>query len=177
MKLELLIQKFQEKDVAAFEQLYDMYAKNICGAINIIVKNEVLAEEICQDVFMKIWEKSDRYNASKGRFFTWLLNIARNAAIDAVRSKSYRDEGKNLSADYFSGILELEDEHEDVAIDTVRLRKLVDGLKRQCIELIELLFFREYSQREVSEELDIPLGTIKTRSRSCISQLRENMGL
>ena len=117
MKLELLIQKFQEKDIVAFEQLYDMYAKNICGAINIIVKNDALAEEICQDVFMKIWQKSDHYNASKGRFFTWVLNIARNAAIDTLRSKSYRDRGKNISADYFTEILELEDENEEVAVD------------------------------------------------------------
>lgn len=174
MQLETLVERFRKKDAAAFEKLYAMYAENICGAINTIVGDDALAQEICQDVFLKAWNNAERYNSSKGRFFTWILNIARNAAIDKVRSKSHKDSKKNLPADYFVGSLAHE-EKQDAAVDIDRLRSLVKGLKAKCIELIEMLYFRGYTQKEAAEELDIPVGTVKTRNRSCISQLRENL--
>lgn len=174
MELDTLIALFQKKDLLAFEKLYEMYSKNICGVINTIVRDTQLAEEICQDVFLKIWNQSDSYDASKGRFFTWILNIARNAAIDEVRSKSYKQGKKNLPADYFVGILENKD-NLNLKVDTIGLRSLLKNLKDQCKQLIELLYFRGYTQKEAAETLDIPLGTIKTRNRSCISQLRKNI--
>lgn len=73
-----------------------MYAKNICGAIQIIVQDEAIAKEICQDVFVKVWQKSHLYDASKGRFFTWLLNMSRNAAIDFTRSKEFNKQKKTI---------------------------------------------------------------------------------
>ncbi len=175
MKLEVLITRFQQKDVSAFERLYGMYAENICGVINTIVRNETLAQEICQDVFVKIWHNAASYNSSKGRFFTWILNIARNAAIDEMRSKSYKNQKKNLSADSFVGILEPEGSHNEAAIDAEGIRRLINRLKQKCVEIIDLLYFKGYTQKEVAEELEIPLGTVKTRNRNCISQLRENM--
>lgn len=174
MELETLVSRFQKKDVIAFEKLYDMYSENICGVVHTIVRDHHLAEEISQDVFVKVWNNSDSYNPSKGRFFTWLLNIARNAAIDELRSKSYKNKKKNLSVDYFVGILE-QDNGSSKHVDTIGIRKLVKNLKEKCVQLIELLYFKGYTQREASEELQIPLGTVKTRNRSCISQLRENI--
>lgn len=174
MDLETLVSRFQKKDVIAFEKLYDMYSENICGVVHTIVRDHHLAEEISQDVFVKVWNNSDSYNPSKGRFFTWLLNIARNAAIDELRSKSYKNKKKNLSVDYFVGILE-QDNGSSKHVDTIGIRKLVKNLKEKCVQLIELLYFKGYTQREASEELQIPLGTVKTRNRSCISQLRENI--
>tara|TARA_R110002126_G_scaffold271835_1_gene415876 strand:+ start:303 stop:836 length:534 start_codon:yes stop_codon:yes gene_type:complete len=174
MQLDLLVEQFKQKDPSAFEKLHGMYADNICGVINTIVKNDGIAQEICQDVFIKIWNNSESYNSSKGRFFTWILNIARNAAIDEIRSRSYKNEKKNLSADYFVGILQNKEE-EDSVVDTKGLRNLVKNLKEKCVQIIELLYFRGYTQKDAAEELDIPLGTVKTRNRSCISQLRDNM--
>ncbi len=175
MQLEELITRFQQKDTFAFERLHAMYAENIFGVINTIVKDDNLAQEICQDVFVKIWNNALHYNSSKGRFFTWILNIARNSAIDVLRSKNYKNQKKNLSADYFVSILENAPEENETTVNTVGLRKLVSKLKEKCIKVIELLYFKGYTQKEVSEELDIPVGTVKTRNRSCISQLRENM--
>ena len=174
MNLEALVQRFQQKDVSAFEKLHGMYAENICGVINTIVRNDELAQEICQDVFVKIWNKSDSYASSKGRFFTWILNIARNAAIDEMRSKSYKQQKQNLSANYFVGILNRANE-EETTIDTTGLKKLIQKLKIKCVEIIEMIYYRGYTQKEVAEELNIPLGTVKTRNRSCISQLRDTM--
>lgn len=176
MKLETLVIRFQNKDERAFKELHTMYAQNICGVINTIVKNDDRAEEICQDVFIKIWNNAETYNATKGRFFTWILNIARNAAIDEIRSKSYKNEKKNLSADYFVGML-AQDDDLDTKMDTIGLKSLLTNLKQKCIQLIELLYFKGYTQKEASEELSIPIGTIKTRNRSCISKIRENIAL
>ncbi|MEQ8420032.1 RNA polymerase sigma-70 factor (ECF subfamily) [Arenibacter algicola] len=177
MELEIIVEQFQKKDADAFQKLYNMYSENICGVINTIVKNNSVAEEICQDVFMKAWNNAESYNASKGRFFTWILNIARNAAIDEIRSKSHKNSKKNLSADYFVGILESMTDSEEGKEDIIGLKKLLVNLKDKCIEIIELLYFKGLTQKEVSKELDIPLGTVKTRNRSCISQIRTNMAL
>ncbi|ASO07618.1 RNA polymerase sigma factor [Arenibacter algicola] len=177
MELEIIVEQFQKKDADAFQKLYNMYSENICGVINTIVKNNSVAEEICQDVFMKAWNNAESYNASKGRFFTWILNIARNAAIDEIRSKSHKNSKKNLSADYFVGILESMTDSEEGKEDIIGLKKLLVNLKDKCIEIIELLYFKGLTQKEVSKELDIPLGTVKTRNRSCISQIRTNMAI
>jgi RNA polymerase sigma-70 factor (ECF subfamily) len=177
MELDVIVEQFQKKDTVAFQKLYNMYSENICGVINTIVKNADVAEEICQDVFMKVWNNSESYNASKGRFFTWILNIARNAAIDEIRSKSYKNIKKNLSADYFVGILEGIEDSESTKEDIIGIKKLLLNLKEKCVEIIELLYFKGLTQKEVSQELDIPLGTVKTRNRSCISQIRNNMAL
>ncbi|HMB63385.1 MAG TPA: sigma-70 family RNA polymerase sigma factor [Eudoraea sp.] len=176
MDLDELVRRFQKKDIIAFEKLYEMYWENICGVVHTIVRNKNLAEEIAQDVFAKIWNNSNSYNPSKGRFFTWILNIARNAAIDEIRSKSYKNQKKNLSTDYFVGILERGDDL-DAKVDTEGLKKLLNKLTEKCIQMISLLYFKGYTQKEAAEELAIPLGTVKTRNRSCISQLRENITL
>lgn len=175
MQLEDLISQFQKKDSKAFERLYEMYAINICGVINTILRNESRAEEICQDVFIKIWNNADRYDSSKGRFFTWVVNIARNAAIDELRSKSHKRNKLNLSTDFFVGILESPTDEEEGEWDTARIQIMLKKLKKKCVELIEMLYFQGTSQKEASTALQIPLGTVKTRIRNCISQLRKNM--
>ncbi len=174
MDLETLVFKFRQKDVVAFEKLYEMYSENIFGVINTIIKSPDRAQEIAQDVFVKVWNNAESYEPSKGRFFTWILNIARNAAIDEVRSKTYKNDKKNLSADYFVGILENE-ENFDSKTDAISIKKLLKNLKEKCVQMIELLYFQGYTQKEASEELEIPIGTVKTRNRSCIDQLRKNM--
>ena len=174
MHLDNLIQQFQQKDKVAFETLYNMYADNICGVINVILKDPERSQELCQDVFVKIWNKSDQYDTSKGRFFTWILNIARNAAIDEMRSKSHKNQKKNLPVDSLVGIYE-SDEDLNGKIDTIGLQSLLKGLKEKCILLIDLLYFKGYTQKETAKELKTPIGTIKTRIRSCISEIRKNM--
>ncbi|MBT8186965.1 MAG: sigma-70 family RNA polymerase sigma factor [Croceitalea sp.] len=174
MQLDTLILQFQKKDKTAFEKLYGMYAENICGVINTIVKDPERAQEICQDVFVKIWDKSDTYDTSKGRFFTWILNIARNAAIDELRSKAHKNKKKNLHMDSFVGILAYGDDLNS-QMDTIGLKTLLNGLKEKCLLLIDLLYYKGFTQKEAAEELDTPIGTIKTRIRACISNIRKNM--
>ena len=175
-KLDQLILQFQEKDVKAYEQLYNMYCKSISGVVNTIVKNTDVAQEITQDVFIKAWNKSDSYSSKKGRFFTWILNIARNAAIDYTRSKKFKQSKQNLNSDFFVDILETSD-NLDTSTDAIGITEFVKKLGDKCKSVIELLFFKGYTQKEASEELDIPLGTIKTRNRNCIAELRTIVGV
>ncbi|WP_298420023.1 sigma-70 family RNA polymerase sigma factor [uncultured Kordia sp.] len=172
MELEKLIEKFQQKDVKAFESLYTMYNDSIFGVIYTIVKNEDIATEILQDVFVKAWNKADSYNAGKGRFFTWLLNIARNAAIDKTRSKSFKNAQQNLDVDFFVHSIETNDSL-DEKTNAIGLKKYVSKLAEKCKKIIDFIYFKGYTQKETSEALEIPLGTIKTRNRNCINELRK----
>ncbi len=176
MNQELLILQFQKKNVNAYEKLYNMYCDSISGVVNTIVKDHNVTQEITQDVFIKAWNKADTYSAKKGRFFTWLLNIARNAAIDYTRSKKHKQDKQNLNADFFVDILENTDSLES-SVDTIGLKEMVLNLTDKCKAIINLLYFKGFTQKEASEELNIPLGTIKTRNRSCIGELRSMLNI
>ncbi|EIJ40824.1 RNA polymerase sigma factor [Galbibacter orientalis] len=172
MEQELLIKRIEEKDPKAFDVLYENYSKSLFGVIYNIVKNEEIAEEILQDVFIKIWDKAATYSPSKGRIFTWMLNIARNAAIDKTRSKDFNKDKKNLSSENFVDILNAHDNLNE-QVDAIGISKYVKKLKETCKSIIELLYFKGFTQKEASEELNIPIGTVKTRNRNCIANLRE----
>jgi len=171
MNLETLVEQFKQKDEKAFEQLYNMYSKSMQGVIFNIVRDNDIAEEVMQDVFIKAWHKSDTYSSSKGRFFTWILNISRNAAIDKTRSKNFKKSKQNLNSDFFVDIIESSD-NLDNKTDAIGISKFIDKLAEKCKKVINLLYFKGYTQTEASEALDMPIGTIKTRNRNCIKELR-----
>lgn len=166
-----LIIAMQNGNEKAFSRLYTMYGEAIYGIINSIVLDENIAEEIVQDVFIKVWNNASSYSVEKGRFFTWLLNIARNTAIDETRSKAFKNSRKNLSTSNFVDILSSSDSL-NRKTNAIGIKKFVDALKPACIKIIDLLFFKGYTQAEASKELEIPLGTLKTRNRACINDLR-----
>ncbi len=100
MNQEELVLNFRAKDVKAFEKIYEMYHENVLGIVYNIVRSHDIAEELAQDVFVKAWNNAESYAPEKGRFFTWILNIARNTAIDKTRSKNFNMAGKKLDAQY-----------------------------------------------------------------------------
>lgn len=171
MQQDFLITQLQEGNEKAFERIYQLYSKSIFGVIFTILKDEKLAEEVLQDVFLKVWEKASTYDASKGRFFTWILNIARNASIDQLRSRSYKDLQKNVEDETFVDIIESRQNLVDNT-DAIGLRKYIHLLEPLCRSIIELLFFKGYTQQESAKALEMPLGTLKTRNRMCIKKLR-----
>ncbi|PZW37788.1 MULTISPECIES: RNA polymerase sigma factor [Mesonia] len=172
MQPDSLIAELQNKNPKAFERIYERYSESLFGVIYNIVRDQHLAEEILQDVFIKIWNNAEAYNDSKGRFFTWALNIARNASIDKTRSKAFKNKKKNLTADFYVDILEEKNSFAN-SVDAIGIKKYIKILKPYCKQIIELLYFKGYTQAETAEELDTPLGTIKTRSRNCIQSLRD----
>lgn len=171
MQQDKLIEELQSGNEKAFERIYELYSQSTYGIIYSIIKDTSISEEVLQDVFIKIWNNASSYNSKKGRFFTWILNIARNASIDKIRSKDFKNKKLNLKSDNFVDILESKS-NTIGKMDAIGLQKYIDILGPTCRKLIDLLFFKGFTQKETSEELEMPLGTVKTKNRVCIDKLR-----
>lgn len=174
MQQDKLIEQLQSGNEKAFERIYQLYSESTYGIIYSITKDSEISEEILQDVFLKIWNNAASYNPEKGRFFTWVLNIARNASIDRIRSKDFKNTKLNLKSDNFVDILESNSNFTG-KMDAIGLQKYIDILEPMCKKLIDLLFFKGFTQKETAEELEMPLGTVKTRNRVCIDKLRSTV--
>lgn len=174
MQQDQLIAELQAGNEKAFERIYQLYSESTYGIIFSITKDSDISEELLQDVFLKIWNNASSYNPQKGRFFTWVLNIARNASIDKLRSKEFKNAKLNLKSDNFVDILE-SNSNLSGKMDAIGLQKYIDILEPVCKKLIDLLFFKGFTQKETAEELEMPLGTVKTRNRVCIDKLRSTV--
>lgn len=171
-----LIERMQNGDEKALSDLYSMYSRALAGVIHAIVKENEATEEVLQDVFTKVWNYRSTYQPGKGRFYTWLLNIARNSAIDRVRSKAYRNQKQNLNPENFVDIVATTNDL-NRQTDAIGLREFVRKLPENCVKLIDLIYFKGYTQADTAEALAMPLGTVKTRMRNCIQKLREAVGI
>jgi RNA polymerase sigma factor (sigma-70 family) len=159
------------KDRSALEYLYDHYSGALFGVINRIIRKEEIAEEVLQDVFLKIWDKIEAYNPDKGRLFTWMLNLARNQAIDKARSKEIKQDTKTGNIDNIVSSIDKQDFVEQ-RTDSIGIKNILMSLPDEQKFVVEYLYFKGYSQSELAEQFDIPLGTIKTRLRLAMTQLR-----
>ncbi len=171
MQQDKLIEELQAGNQRSFQRIYELYSESLYGVIYAIIRDASISEEILQDVFLKIWDNAKSYDPAKGRFFTWVLNIARNAAIDKMRSKGFRNSKLNLTSDNFVDILESKT-NVSGKMDAIGLQKYIDILEPVCKKIIDLLFFKGFTQKETAEELKMPIGTVKTRNRICIDKLR-----
>lgn len=164
-----LVQLLKQRQQSAFSYLYDNYSGALLSVILNIVTDTELANDVLQEVFVKIWRQIESYDQTKGRLFTWMMNVARNASIDTVRSKGFQNSQQNqeLTESVYDkgGSTQLQ-------TDQIGLRKVVHELKDEYKVLVELAYFQGYTQDEISKMLDIPLGTVKTRLRTALTQLR-----
>lgn len=172
MQPDLLIIRLQEGDEKAFERIYELYSNSLLGIIFSITRDEAISQEILQDVFVKVWQHAHTYDPAKGRFFTWLLNIARNKAIDELRSKNSKNSDTHVSINEIHHIF---DANAQVDHEAIGLQKYIDILEPICRKIIELLFFRGFTHRESAEKLEMPLGTLKTKNRNCINKIRSQI--
>ena len=167
-----LVSSLQNKDVTAFNYLYDNYSATLFGIVYKMVEDKELAEDILQEVFVKIWNSFSSYNSSKGRLFTWILNITRNFVIDTLRSKSYKKQvkirGYENSVDNF-----IENSSGIGQFDSLGIRRHLTRLKDDQKQIIDLAYFSGFTQEEIAKQLSIPLGTVKTRMRTAIMELRK----
>jgi RNA polymerase sigma-70 factor, ECF subfamily len=169
---ENLIALLQSKDERGFSILYDNYSSALFGVISKIVRSEEIASDVMQDAFVKIWKNIESYNRTKGTLFTWILNIARNTAIDKVRSQEFIQTQQNQDIENFVNVIDSQ-QSSSFDIDAIGLKKLVTKLRPEHQQIVDLLYFQGYTQSEVAEEYGIPLGTVKTRVKSAITHLRE----
>lgn len=165
-----LVELLKQRSRQVFGYLYDNYSGALLSVILNIVKDEELSNDVLQEVFLKIWKQIDSYDSSKGRLFTWMLNIARNASIDTIRSKNYQKSRQNRE---LTEEITISGGSSETQTDRIGLKKLVYNLKEDYRVLVELAYFQGYTQDEISKMLGIPLGTVKTRLRTALIQLRE----
>jgi len=169
---EELVAQLQDRNQQAFSYLYDNYAAALNGIIYRLVEDKELAEDILQEAFVKIWNNFSSYDSAKGRLFTWMINLTRNLTIDTLRSKGYKKQRKissdeNSVSNYSDNSITLE------KFDALGIRKQLSNLKPEQRSIIDLAYFNGYTQDEISKEMGIPLGTVKTRMRSAILELRK----
>lgn len=159
------------KDKRAVQAIYLQYRDALFGIVFRIVKQESIAEDVLQDALVKIWRNGPSYDAKKGRLFTWLLNICRNAAIDKVRSKAFQ-RGQNIQDVEHIVSREKDSPSYQLNTDQIGLKDWVAKLEPKYREVIEVVYLQEHSHREAAKKLGIPLGTLKTRVRDAIKALR-----
>lgn len=171
---EELVSLLQSQDQNAFSYLYDNYAAALNGTIYRMVEDIQLSEDILQEAFLKIWNNFKSYDSSKGRLFTWMVNITRNLTIDTLRSKGYKKQQK-ISQDENSVNTYQDNNFSADRFDTIGLRKQLSVLKPEQKNIIDLAYFNGFTQEEISQQMGIPLGTVKTRMRAAIMELRKTM--
>jgi RNA polymerase sigma factor (sigma-70 family) len=159
------------KDQSALDYLYDHYSGALYGVVFRILRKEETAEEVLQDVFLKIWDKIESYDATKGKLFTWMINIARNQAIDKTRSKETSKGRKTDDIDYLVNKIDIQ-EHSQLQVDAIGLKEVLLKLSEDQQFIVTQLYLKGYTQSEVAEEFNIPLGTVKTRLRLAMIELR-----
>jgi RNA polymerase sigma-70 factor, ECF subfamily len=171
-----IVESLLKGESQGYEILFDRYGGMLFGVISRIVKNEADAENLLQDCFVKIWRNVETFDDAKGRFTTWIINIARNTAIDFTRSKYYAQRRENQNIDNFVSS-ESDISHASLSTDTLDLKNIVNKLTPQYRQIIEWMYFEGYTQQEISDEFNIPLGTVKTRARLAMNELRLHFDL
>ncbi len=166
-----LVGSLRQRTDSSFSYLYDNYSGALYGVIAAIIPDPEIARDVLQEVFVNIWRKIDTYDPIKGRLFTWMINIARNASIDKIRSRGYQDSLKNNP---ITG-------NEDIGLTggtglpgttDVGLKKILASMKEEHRSLLDLSYFQGYTHEEIAKLMNIPLGTVKTRIRAALIQLR-----
>lgn len=163
----------KQQDTSAIAYLYDAYGAALYGVVLRIVRSKEIAEQVIQDTFLKVWHKGGSFDASKGRLYTWLLNIARNTAIDATRNSHFYTRKNIEHIDKLNDIIDAE----CLNPDTVGLREIVKKMDEKYTVLIDLIYFNQYTHLEAAEAMGLPLGTVKTRVRHALLQLRKAFAL
>jgi len=174
---EELMQRLFHRDLEAFRALYERYGSLVYSTCLRIVRDTQIAEDMVQEIFLRIWRKPESYLPQRGRFVTWLTSVTRNRAVDEIRSRNRRFRHEAASPE--------EQEREVPAAETMDpaltaeladQRRLIlaalEGIPLEQREVIELAYFGGFTQQEISERLSQPLGTVKTRIRLGMQKLR-----
>lgn len=166
-----IITKIKKGDPKGFDILYDGYSPALYGICLKILRDPISAEDALQESFSKAWKNIDKYDEEKGSLFTWLLNITRNSAIDQLRVLK---KTPSFEAEHESILFKSEEGSTNkIKTNHIGLDDIVNTLPNNEKLIIDYLFYKGYTQKEVAEELDIPLGTVKSRSRKALGSLKK----
>jgi RNA polymerase sigma-70 factor (ECF subfamily) len=173
-------------DQFAFGVVYDRYADVVFSATYRVLGDPGLAEDAAQDVFVRIWQRPESFVPSRGRFLSWLLSVARNRAVDEIRSRGrrWRREGATFDpvADRDSGVQDESSQGVDplwaaeLKESQMAVREALSSLPEEQRRVLAMSYFGGYTQQEISVQLHEPLGTVKTRIRLGMQKLRNALG-
>jgi RNA polymerase sigma-70 factor, ECF subfamily len=167
----IFIQGLRTGSQQVFARMYERFSPPLYSFVLSRVKDTEVAENLLQDVFVKVWRNSGQYDEAKGRLFIWIYKICNNCCIDYLRSKQHRISRQSLLNGNLLDVLPHQSQ-KGVSPDRIGLYKMVRQLKNEEREIVELLYFRGYTQAEVAGLKNMPLGTVKTRCTRAIQQLR-----
>lgn len=162
----VLISNLKNKDEAALSQLYDAYAPALYGVIIRICKDEQHAQNILQDTFLTIWEKSYQYYPEKGKFYTWAYRIAKHKTLNFLRSD------KNLIQTEDLSVYKNREETVKTETDALQLKGCLNKLEPHHKKALELVYFNGLTHREAHEEMNVPLGTFKSYIKQALKKLK-----
>ncbi len=175
---DALVAALDRRDSRALEALYDRHGDYVYSVCLRMVRDVQLAEDLSQEVFLRVWRRPDLYDESRGRFLTWLLSVARNRAIDERRSRGRRfkhEQPPSLAAEEMLAAVPSTDDGEDPAVlsdERVVIQRALALLPADQRTAIQLAYFGGYTQQEIASGLSQPLGTVKTRIRLGLQKLR-----
>ena len=175
-----LMQRVLAGDDEALAELYDRYAARVFGVCVRILSEAQMAEDALQEVYVRVWERAHLYDAARGNFLTWLMGITRNTCIDQLRRLQARPQAAEQpdEAEGFSFEESLTDPNSDVpeiaALNerAALVRRALAALTPEQRQVIELSYFRGLTRREIARKLDWPEGTVHTRARLALQNLR-----
>ena len=173
-----LLKRIARKDPVALSMLYDQYNRLLFGLLLSILKKKTEAEDLLQDVFTNIWEKADQFDPERGTGYTWIVSLTRNKGIDRLRSKVYKEQKKQSTSLDDEAVFHPLYSNENNPLEDTILSDRAERLKNALLQISEkqrevISYFDGLSQTEISDEYDIPLGTVKTRMRDGMIKLRE----
>jgi RNA polymerase sigma-70 factor, ECF subfamily len=169
-----LVWMIQSKNERGFHILYDRYCSALYGILIKFVRSTDIADDLLQDVFVKIWRYIDSFDPARGTLFTWMLNIARNEAINYLRSARHQQVSMHVDNELYS----LHRDYADANASSNNMAELKDlqnktlQLDAKYAEVIDMIFFCGCTHEQTARILKIPLGTVKTRVRKGLSMLK-----
>ncbi len=175
-----LLRRISNRDASALSELYDIHSRYLFTIIYYVVRDEAEAEDLLQEVFLQIWEKIDSYDEALGNPLAWITRVTRNKSIDRIRSKSFKNRSNETDIERFFDLSEDSKSSSPENVSTLNQEKAeitnaLKSLNENQRDLIEFAYFRGYSQSELAEHFNIPLGTVKTRMRAAMMTLREKL--
>ena len=168
---EEIVSALIAKDRNAVGVLYDKYSSFLFGIIQRIVHSDEIAEDLLQEAFVRIWQNISGYDRNKAKLITWMANICRNLAIDKIRSKDYKNTLQNQDIENYVNLIE-DNAGSGFNPDNIGVKEMLEKLTPEQRVIIDMVYFKGFTQNDAAKELGIPLGTVKTRIRAAVNHLR-----
>lgn len=173
-----LMKSIRQKDPDALEILYDRYEQMVYSFAYRIVKDSMAAEEVMQELFMRIWKNAEQYDSTKGKLSTWMFTVTRNIALDQLRKNNTRPPQQSADAEEVQQLRDtgaMTEEMVEMLMAGELVREALLELSRDQQQVVDLIYYQGLTQQEVAYHVAVPLGTVKSRVRLAMKQLQKRL--